>query len=101
MRVLLFALTLSSPAFADIHALAEAKAGGEYVLLTERCSENGQKAYIYLDDGSTEDGCWVADSRTVTIVWEESGKRRYPIEHFNLQKVTTKRVVTVQERRSW
>jgi len=101
MRALLFALTLSSPALADIHALAKAKTGGEYVLLTERCAESGQKAYVYLDDGQTEDGCWVADSHTVTIVWEETGKRRYPISHFTLQKTTTKRVVTVEERRSW
>ena len=101
MRALLLALTLSSPALADIHALAKNEAGGEYVLLTQSCSEGGKKAYVYLDDGRTEDGCWVADDRTVTINWETTGKRRYPLTGFTLQKATTKRVITVEERRSW
>jgi len=94
-------LAATVPAVAGVHATAKAEGGGEYVLLSERCSGGGQKAYVYLDDGRTEDGCWVADDRTVTVTWEETGKRRYPRAKFKLEKTTTKRVVTVTEKREW
>lgn len=99
--IVLSLLAATVPAVAGVHATAKAKNGGEYVLLTDRCSSSGQKAYVYLDDGRTEDGCWTADDRTVTVVWETTGKRRYSRGEFKLQKTTTKRVVTVTEKREW
>lgn len=94
---------LSAPVLAEVHATAKAKHGGEYVLLTAECESNGQQAYVYLNDGSTEEGCWTADTRTVTVVWEQTGKRRYPKAHFRLtkQSLEVQRTVTVTVPREW
>jgi len=101
--LMVLSVFLSVPALAEVHATANAKHGGEYVLLTTKCESNGQQAYVYLDDGRTEDGCWTADTRTVTVVWEQTGKRRYPKTDFKLAKETVEvqRTVTVTERREW
>ena len=74
-------------AHAEPFAETDNQGGGKIVLLTDACPANPaeSRAYFYIKDGTTEDGCWRYDNDTVVAQWERQGKRRYPIAYFRLR----------------
>jgi hypothetical protein len=74
-------------AHAQPFAETDNQGGGKIVLLTDPCptTPSESRAYFYIKDGTTEDGCWKYDGDTVVAQWERQGKRRYPISYFRLR----------------
>lgn len=81
--IILPALILAATC-AQADTLAEVKndAGGKIVLLTDKCENGDQRAYMWTKDNHTDEGCWHYDNNTVLIVWQDNGKRRYPTTIF-------------------
>ena len=85
------ALTATA-AQANVFAEADNQGGGKITLLTEACptSPQASRAYFWIRDGITEDGCWRYDGDTIVAEWERQGKRRYPISAFKLMNQFSK-----------
>lgn len=81
------ALTIAATvAHAEPFADAPNQGGGKIVLLTNTCDGKPQmsRAFFYIKDGITEDGCWRFDFETIVVEWEKQGRRRYQISDFRL-----------------
>ena len=95
--------TLATAAHADTFAVAGVKGDskGRTILTTGACElpldaaklgttkgnlANMRRAFYYMSDGSTEEGCWRHDAGTVLLAWPASNLlRRWPIKNFKLE----------------
>jgi hypothetical protein len=94
--------TLATAAHADIFATSSMAAPlkGRTVLTTDACTlpldaaalgttagniANMRRAFYYLDDGRTEEGCWRYDAETVVLAWPASKVlTRRPVGNFKV-----------------
>lgn len=101
------ALTLSTLGHADTFATAPVKGerNGQTILTTEPCElaldaqalgtikgnlSNMRRAFYYMGNGATEEGCWRHDAGTVVLAWPASTLlRRWPLANFKLAERTT------------
>ena len=98
----LAALTLATSAHADTFAVSGVKGDrkGRTILTTGPCElkldalalgttkanlSNMRRAFYYMSDGTTEEGCWRHDAGTVLLAWPASKiLRRWPIKNFDV-----------------
>jgi hypothetical protein len=68
-------------------------AGGKIVLTDEACDHKGTKydglnrAYNYITEAYTTEGCFVVEDDTVVVIWNDgsaNSKMRYPAENFTI-----------------
>ena len=94
-KLLLIAALAATSVYADTVATLRNKDGGLIVLTdvqTESCRNFAGSVYATTESNRSIWGCWISDDKMVHVRWYDGDTRAYPIDAFEVNAQTARRL---------